>query len=134
MRNFRNQAHKNILDIWKCKIFFEFSNKRFQWLRIFVQIKDEHYFLEILRRHLASNHVRTCSADGFWDLFLLKKLRKYCIFSQQLYIVQKLYLSRAIQTVQGPFRRKLRDIRRALTFANTFKTKKMTEFKELNKF
>ena len=63
MRNFGNQAHKNILDIWKCKIFFEFSNKRFQWLGIFVQIKDEHYFLEILRRHLADILMRAGSAD-----------------------------------------------------------------------
>ena len=46
VRNFCNQAHKDILNIWKCKIFFEFSNKWFQWLRIFVQIKNEHYFLK----------------------------------------------------------------------------------------
>ena len=96
VRNFCNKAHKHILNIWKCKIFFKFSNERFQRLRILVKVKYEHDFLN-LKVPPSEHWLSFVGLEMLWwrtfgDLCLLKKLRKCYISSRQLYIIQKLYL------------------------------------------
>ena len=88
--------------------------------------------------HFVANMFDIMAIEGFRlnfrDLCLLRKLRKYCIFSQ--------HSSKMIsfKGVSGPLRNgfvhniQFPDIRRALTFANTFKAEKMAELKELDEF